>query len=176
MHEKTIKLNWKYRVILASFAGSIFVLALCLLDLTSGVTTRSVYELILEGVIFTIVYGFLFYFLTEKFIPGLKKNIKPELLGNEKIESKARANLFRGTGKIGGELFLTDKRLIFKSHKLNIRKAQTSIRFEEIQDIVKRKTFKIFNNGIRLTATDGKKYDFSIKNRDVWIEKLSKKK
>jgi len=39
---------------------------------------------------------------------------------------------------VGGKLFLTNKKLIFKSHKINVQKGQTSIEYHNIVDVIKK--------------------------------------
>jgi hypothetical protein len=111
----------------------------------------------------------------NKFSSKLGKNIKPELTQNEEIEIEGPANIFRGIEGVGGKLFLTNKKVIFKSHKLNIQKGQTDINYENIAELIKRKTAKLIENAIRIKTNDGKEFDFVVNEREKWIEKLNEK-
>ena len=176
MDKNSPKLNWKYIAILAFFAGLIFVLVLYFLDSLTGVQTKPLYELILEGLIFSLVYGLLFYLLTEKLVPALARSVKPKLLEEEKIEIESPASRSKGFEKVGGKLFLTNKRLVFKSHKLNIHREQINIEYDQIAEVVKQKISKVSDNGMRISIIKGKNYDFVVQDRDRWLEKLNGKR
>ena len=63
--------------------------------------------------------------------------------------------------------------MIFKSHKINIQKGQTDIEYSTIKEIVKRKTAKLIDNGIRIITDDGKEFDFVVNERDLWFDKIT---
>ncbi len=174
-----IKLNWKFRIISAILTGSLFVFILYLFDLFFDEKTLTVNGLIFQGVFFGIFVGIGFPYVSEKFgkrfASTLGKNIKPKLQENERIEIEGPANLFRGIEAVGGKLFLTNRKLIFKSHKLNIQKGQTDINYENIDEIIARKTAKLIDNGIRIKTKDAKEFDFVVYDREKWIEKLTEK-
>jgi hypothetical protein len=137
------------------------------------------YSHVLQGVCFGAFVGFGFPYLTGKFEPryvaSIGKSIKPDLAENEQIEVEGPANLFRGIEGVGGKLFLTNERLIFKSHKLNIQNGQTDIDYKHIAEVSGRKTANLNDNGIRIKTTDRKEYDFVVGDRDLWIERINEK-
>ncbi len=177
---KMIKMNWKYRVIFALLTGVFYTLMLWLFDYFSDENLYSTGSLIFQGVGFGMLFGIGFPYVSEKFAGKFSKNrgmkIEPELELNEEIEIEGPANLFRGIEGVGGKIFLTNKKLIFKSHKINVQKGQTNIEYSKIQEIVKRKTVKLIDNGIRITTDNGKKYDFVVNERDFWFEKINERK
>ena len=176
MHKELPKQNWKYISILALFAGVVFVIILYLLDKLTGFKTEPLYRLITEGIIFAVVYGLLFYLLTDKLIPILAKSVKPGLLEDEKIKIESPASFLKGFEKVGGKLFLTNKRLIFKAHILNIHRKQINFEFGQISEVEKRKISNAPDNGIRVTMASGENFDFVVQDRDKWLEKLHKMK
>ena len=174
-----VKLNWKFRIISAILTGTIFVFILYLFDLFFGEKTQTINGLIFQGVFFGIFMGIGFPYVIKKFgkkfTSKLEKNIKPRLVENEKIEVEGSANLFRGMEGVGGKIFLTNEKVIFKSHKINIQKGQTDIKYGSIFEIIKRKTARLIDNGMRIKTKDGKEFDFVLNERDTWIEKLNEK-
>ncbi|MEL7004614.1 MAG: hypothetical protein AAFN93_18045 [Bacteroidota bacterium] len=96
---------------------------------------------------FGIFFGFGYLFLMKKFTKKLMNKIDIEIDEEEEIQHEGPANLFRGVEGVGGKLLLTDKRLIFKSHQLNIQAGETRILLEDIQETSPRKTAKLFQNG-----------------------------
>ena len=179
MKSRILKLNWRYRILFAVLTGLSYSGMLYLFDFFSENKLHSTNSLIFQGIFFAIFFGLGFPYLIEKFggkfASKLGKNIIPELIENEQIENEGPANLFRGIEGVGGKLFLTNKKLIFKSHKLNIQTGQTNIDYSNIMDIVERKTAKIIDNGIRIKTTDGEEFDFVVNDRESWIEKLNEK-
>jgi len=174
-----IKLNWKFRIISAILTGLLFVGIMCLMDFWLNGELQSLNSYLFQGIFFGVFMGIGFPYVTEKFgkrfTSKIGKHIKPELQENEKIEIEGPANLFRGMEGVGGKIFLTDKKLIFKSHKINIQKGQTNIEYENINEIIERKTIKLIDNGIRIKTRDGKEFDFVVNERKNWIKKLNEK-
>ncbi|MCT4601996.1 MAG: GRAM domain-containing protein [Marinifilum sp.] len=174
-----IKINWKFRIIYSILIGLIYSGILCLMDYFIDNELQSVSRYIIQGVFFGIIMGFVFSYVvvSEKFGRRFTSifGIKPELSENEQIEIEGPANLFRGIEGVGGKIFLTNKKIIFKSHKLNIQKGQTNIEYQNIQEVLKRKTVKLIDNGIRIITKNGTEFDFVINEREKWLENLNEK-
>jgi len=176
---KMIKLNWKFRIVSAILTGLLFVGIMCLMDYLLGGEFQSMNSYLFQGIFFGIFMGIGLPYVTQKFgtkfTSKMGKNIKPELTQDENVEIEGPANLFRGMEGVGGKLFLTNKKVVFKSHKINIQKGQTDILYENITEIIKRKTAKIIDNGIRIKTNGGNEFDFVVNEREKWIEKLNEK-
>lgn len=84
------------------------------------------------------------------------------------------ANHFKGIEAVGGKLYLTNKRLVFKSHKINFQKHQLSINLSDILKVDKYKPFSIANNGLLIKTTDNKIEKFVVQKREAWVEQLCK--
>ena len=57
-------------------------------------------------------------------------------------------------------------------YKINIQKGQTNIEYKNIKEIIRRKTAKIIDNGIRIITNDNKEFDFVVNERELWFEKI----
>lgn len=173
------KQNWKFKIVSVVITGLLFAGIMSLMDYWLDGGFESALSYVFQGLFFGILMGLGFPYLMEKFggkfASKLGKNIKPELTPNELVEIEGPANLFRGIEGVGGKLFLTNKKVIFKSHKMNIQKGQTDIEYNAITEIIKRKTAKLIDNGIRIKTNDGKEFDFVVNERDKWIEKINEK-
>lgn len=170
------KLNLKQKITFALATGILYGIILMLLHYVFDLyTIRSV---LFQSVFFMILFGIGFPFVLEKMAPKLLSKVtNPEMDENENIVYEDGANLFRGTWvAVGGKLFLTNKRLIFNSHKYNFQNGETSIALSEIIEISKRKTSRIIDNGIRIVTKDNSKYDLVVNNRDEWLKQLKEKK
>ena len=173
------KMNWKSRIVFALGTAVTYSIILWLFDYFSEENQYSINSLLFQGIFFGIFFGIGFPYMNEKFGGKFYKtaglNIKPNLQSDEEIEIEGPGNLFRGLEGVGGKIFLTTTKLIFKSHKVNIQKGQTDIEYKNIKQIVKRKTTKLIDNGIRVLTKDGKKFDFVVNERDLWFEKINER-
>lgn len=98
-----------------------------------------------------------------------------ESMQNEQVYFDVFANLFRGIEAVGGKLKITDSKLVFKSHDLNIQAGTTEILIEQIVKIEKRNTLGIIPNGVSVITTNGTKYKFVLWNRSKIIDFISKR-
>jgi hypothetical protein len=98
--------------------------------------------------------------------------MKIQLLKNEVIIKKGPANHFKGLEGVGGALYLTNNRVIFKSHAFNIQRHTDIFPLDEIVDIGKRKSMGIIPNGIFIKMKDGRIEKFVVKNRSKWLAEI----
>lgn len=177
--QKIIKMSWRYRLLFAVGTAIIYTFTLWLFDYFSDDQLYSIKSLLFQGVFFGVFFGIGFPYINEKlagrFLDKVGATIQPDLETEETIEIQGPANLFRGYEGVGGKLFITNKKLIFKSHKINIQNGQTDIAYTNIKAIVKRKTAKLIDNGIRVITTDDKTYDLVVNERDLWLEKINER-
>ncbi|MGN7763380.1 GRAM domain-containing protein [Paenibacillus sp. 22594] len=80
------------------------------------------------------------------------------------------ANLFRGIEAVGGRLYITNERVIFKPHSFNIQSKPLEISIQEIVNIEKRNTLLVVPNGMRISIKNGQEHKFVIWNRAKLIE------
>lgn len=97
---------------------------------------------------------------------------QPDLSGEKVIVDKAAANLFRGIEGVGGRLTITNKRVIFNSHALNLQAGTTEILISDIASVSKRNTLGIVPNGMSITLKNGTVYKFVIGKRDMLIKTI----
>ena len=102
-----------------------------------------------------------------------------ELLPNEKVIKKDKANMQKGKETVGGQLILTQNRMIFEPHKLNIQKHTLIINLSEIKGISKCWTkflnvIPVYPNSICVELTNNNQYKMVCNNREMWIELIEK--
>jgi hypothetical protein len=169
-----IEFSWKQITFLVIFSTATYGLIVYLMG--SGESVRTIaFQAIIWGVLFNLFFVLLFPWFMKKLLGKRIDNIVPKLLENEKVEAEILASLFRKVEVVGGKIFFTNQRLIFKSHSLNFQKGQTNIEYIQIQNVEKRKTIKIVDNGIKITTKEGKQYSFLVNDRDVQIQKIKNK-
>ena len=173
---KTPKYNWKVKILSVILIGLLYGGIMSLIDYWTDGGFKSTIGYVIQGAFFGIFMGLGFpYFLKIFGTKFLGKNIKPLLLSDELVEIEGPANLFRGMEAVGGKLFLTNKKIIFKSHNINIQNGQTDIGYSDISGIIKRKTTKLINNGMKIKTTDGQEFDFVVNEREKWIQELNER-
>lgn len=175
MATKINQMTWVKRLSLFAVNAVFFMLLLFLTHYLMDGEPIPWISLIFQGVFFGLFMTIGFPYIFKKLGNNLGKSIHPELSPNEEIESEGPATLFRGAEAVGGKLFLTDQKLIFKSHSFNILTGQSAIPFESIAEVSSRKTAKLVDNGLRVSTHEGVTYDFVIEDRARWIEKLEEK-
>lgn len=139
-------------------------------------TTKDILISILTGLFAGAIAGFLFGWLMGKFESSkfVNKATKIELDTDEKLIFQTSANHFKGIEPVGGKLYLTDKRLIFKSHKLNIQNHELTINLSDITEVQKNKTLRLINNGLVIKTTQRmtEKFVVDLDEVDKWLSEL----
>ncbi|QOS77588.1 hypothetical protein JNUCC31_22860 [Paenibacillus sp. JNUCC31] len=89
------------------------------------------------------------------------------------VKERIPANLFRGIEAVGGRLNITNERILFNPHSINIQRKPLEIMIKDISKIEKRNTLKIVPNGIKITINNGQEYKFVVYKRSKLIELLN---
>ncbi|MEN8816210.1 MAG: GRAM domain-containing protein [Nonlabens sp.] len=146
-----------------------------IMTLFYGVTDEfSLTALLINFIPFVIIAGPLFATLMILFARYSFKKITITIPENETLIKEFGANLFRGKEGVGGKIALTDKSVLFKSHKINIQTGETVIKIEDIISYeVKNGLFNLLKNDVTLKTTE-KDYRFIIQGRDEFITELKK--
>ncbi|MCV9385465.1 GRAM domain-containing protein [Reichenbachiella ulvae] len=126
----------------------------------------------MNWILFGFLFGFGFLFFMQRMTTRLMNNIQIQLADDEIVRHEGGANLMKGIEAVGGKLVLTDQRLIFKSHQKNVQSGETQLPLTEIQEVIPRKTAKLFQNGMRVLNQAGEAFDFVVYEREVWLEKV----
>lgn len=132
--------------------------------------------LVVSTVIGGLFAGSVFAVAMQYSAKRLLKSIRIETTDNETILKEGGANHFKGKEGVGGKLVLTDRRLIFKSHKFNIQNHQESFDLAQVQKIQVTKTFGILENGLALELVNKETHKFIVDDPADWMEKISKKR
>ena len=130
-------------------------------------TTKSILTIILLGIMGGAITGILVY-LMEKFSKFTGSNVNIDIEADENVLFESPANHYKGVEAVGGKLFLTNKKLIFKSHKFNIQNHEFSISLDEIVKTNKYKNIGI-NNGLSILCRNGKTEKFVVEEPEKWI-------
>jgi hypothetical protein len=142
----------------------------------SHLTTKDVIISIISALIGGALSGLLFGWILALFVNAKlwTKGTKIDIDAGETILFDTGANHFKGAEAVGGKLYLTNKRLVFKSHKFNIQNHELSINLFEIDKVDRYKTLGLVNNGLSV-ATNGKTEKFVVQQIDEWLNQLAER-
>lgn len=96
-----------------------------------------------------------------------------DLGDGERLLRQTGVSLQRGIEAVGGQLFLTSRRLIFEAHRFNVQTGRTVIRLADIEAVWKTWT-RLFSliplvpNALAV-ATPDKTHRFIMFGRDEWV-------
>ncbi|MGP5090569.1 GRAM domain-containing protein [Brachybacterium tyrofermentans] len=97
-----------------------------------------------------------------------------ELEPGEQPLKSGGANMQRGAESVGGKLFLTTTRLMFRPHALNLQTAPAQIELGAVVGLAAAWT-KVFGkvpllkNSLAVTLADGTRQSFVVTGRAAWI-------
>jgi hypothetical protein len=130
----------------------------------------SIFSSLFGGLLSGLLYGW----LTDKVLVNsiFTKPPKFNLHTGETIIFQTGANHFKHLEAVGGQLCLTDKRLIFKSHNLNIQNHELTIDLEDIKSIDTFKPLWLTNNGIVIKTDNPTVEKFVVEKREKWKKTL----
>lgn len=102
--------------------------------------------------------------------------MKIELKPGETLLREGLANLFRGIEAVGGKLFLTDRRLYFQSHAINVQAGATEIPLSDIRGARAEWTrflgIPLAPNGLYVDTHSGHEYRFVVYRRRAWMSAI----
>ena len=141
---------------------------------TDHYTSKEIFKAVVSGLIAGLISGFLFGWFTGIFSKSkfVNQTAKIDLDPNETILFHTPANHFKGLEGVGGKLYLTNWRLVFQSHKLNIQNHQLSINLMDIQSVNRYKTLGLVNNGLTIVTTNTTE-KFVVEQVNQWIKQLA---
>ncbi len=140
-----------------------------------SLTAKEVIKSVLTGLFSGAISGLLFGWLIGVFIQSnfVRQTTKIQLDEDETILFETGANHFTGVEGVGGKMYLTNKRLVFKSHKLNVQNHELSLNLTDIENVQAYKTLGLVNNGLAVTTTNNTIEKFVVDQRSEWLEQLS---
>ncbi len=127
---------------------------------------------ILFGFFWFWIWSFLFQLFFLKKTKETAKEIEKEAHG--KIYYQGLANHFVGMESVGGSLFITKDKLIFKSHSFNIHNHSIEILLKNINEVKTYNTLGIIPNGLKIIQKE--KTDKFVVNSRTEIMKILNKK
>jgi hypothetical protein len=137
-------------------------------------TSKEIIKAVVSGLIAGLISGFLFGWLMGLFSKSkfVQETTKIQLDPNETMLFHTPANHFKGMEGVGGKLYLTNRRLVFQSHKLNIQNHQLSINVSDIRNADRYKPSGIINNGLTIIRNNDTTEKFVVEEADEWVKQI----
>ncbi len=106
-----------------------------------------------------------------------RRNPITVLSSGEVIVKRGAANLQRNAETVGGFLYLTDRRLIFESHKVNIQRGVTEVNLRNISGITTGWTkflglIPVSPNALLVKIQNGTEYRLTLWGKNSWNEAI----
>jgi len=127
-------------------------------------------------IIFSVLAGLAFAFFMKYLASKLGKSITIDLDSNEKAVKEGGANQLIKFEGVGGKMVLTDRRLIFKSHKVNVQNHQEVFDLSQIKSLKESKTFNLLKNRLTVETSNGASHTFIVDSPGEWIQAIQEKK
>ncbi|HJB11566.1 MAG TPA: hypothetical protein H9786_13755 [Candidatus Brachybacterium merdavium] len=101
-------------------------------------------------------------------------SLEQHLAPGEQVLHQGRANMQRGLETVGGQLVLTEQRLLFLPHALNLQSHVSEIPLDRVSGVRKAWTkflgaIPLAPNSLEIAAADGHSYSFVVTGRARWI-------
>jgi hypothetical protein len=127
-----------------------------------------------SAVVMGSVGGLLFGVLMGAFAGYQRKKFQVEThsFPGEDLVKQGGANHFRNLEGVGGWMYLTDQRLLFRSHSMNIQRHELSIPLREISEVKPCMTFGLIPNGLEIRTADEQREKFVVEDRRDWAKKI----
>lgn len=134
-------------------------------------SVRSVFFTVISGLAGGLVAGFLFGWILGAFINSkqVEQSTQIKTEDDETILFGSQANHLRGIEAVGGKLYLTNKRLVFKSHNFNFKNEMLSIPRSDIVSLGSFKSLGFISNGLSVTLRDQKTEKFIVDRPQDWM-------
>jgi hypothetical protein len=124
------------------------------------------------GLILGLVFTWSMEYMAKRFL----KRVEVQIGQDEIVVREAGANYFRGVEGVGGKLVLTNRRLIFKSHKSNIQNHQWDFDLSQIEKIDAARTWNLFKNGLMVLLAGNETHKFVVAEPDEWANVITRQK
>jgi hypothetical protein len=104
--------------------------------------------------------------------------MKTALRSGEKIIKQGAANLQKNVETVGGKLYLTNKRLVFEAHKINVQGAPSEVEIAGIQSSEPSWTkflgfLPLFPNSLSVYTKQGQEYRYALFGRSAWAAAIA---
>ena len=132
-----------------------------------------------SSMLFSGVFGGFFFGLSMAAFSSYQRRRfaaeRPGFPGEEVIHEGPANHFFHGEG-VGGWLYLTSRRLFFRSHRINLQPHETDLLLADISSSTPALTAGIIPNGLSVSTVSGSVERFVVEGRKQWSEAIANAK
>ena len=137
-----------------------------------GITIRTILTAVVSGLLFGLLFSGLMRYWSKRML----KKVVVLIDEDEQVIKEAGANHFKGVEGVGGKLVLTNRRLIFKSHKYNVQNHQEDFSLERMLNLRTQKLLTVYENVIVLQVDDASTHKFVVDEPEDWVKRIGNQK
>lgn len=123
---------------------------------------------IAAGVLFGVTFAWLMRTFAQRQTSRFHTQ-RPDF-GPETVAVEGPANHFKGLEGVGGYLWVTEVRVHFSSHSMNIQNHSWSTLLSDVVEVRAVKTFGLIDNGLSISLRSGENHRFVVNNSIRWAE------
>lgn len=127
------------------------------------------------GISAGLVAGLLFGVIMAVFVGWQKRRFqteRPDFTGEQLLWEGPANHFLRGEG-VGGWLYLTTRRLLFRSHAFNIQRHETDLPLVDIAEASPVLTAGFIPNGLLVCTRSGRRERFVVEQRQRWSAEIT---
>lgn len=126
------------------------------------------------GIKITLIVGLLFGLAMASFMVYQRRSfsIQRQEFLEDGLIYEGPANHFVNYESVGGWLFLTQHKVIFRSHNYNIQSHELFLMLDELEQIQVLRTLKIISNRLRLINKSGRAEEFIVESPGKWRDQI----
>jgi len=127
------------------------------------------------GLLLAAGSGFLFGIAMAAFASYQRRRFaaQRQAFTDEQVLYKGPANHFFNGKSVGGWIYLTPRRLLFRSHAINLQPHELSIDLSDISEALPVLTAKIIPNGLRIVTRSGRDERFVVEGHRRWCDEIT---
>lgn len=164
---------------LGLFAGGITIALLLevvnvyILRLEPEILHKVIFKVLFMGVFFAIAMPHINRLLSKLYSTKIEY---PSFQNDELLENQGPVRYKLSLRKFdNGEIFITNKSLVYKSKENNIKTSEFRIDLNNIDKVIKKKLHLFVDQGIQIKQIDGKEFEFAVNNAETWIQEIEKR-
>jgi|GEM_PF-2484673 len=100
-----------------------------------------------------------------------RKVVETSSTNSDIIYSGAANHFLNGEG-VGGGLYLTNGKILFRSHKLNIQNHELALNLADIAEVRFYNTLGLIPNGLEVITANGRVEKFVVYKRKIWKQQI----
>ncbi|HKJ34900.1 MAG TPA: GRAM domain-containing protein [Balneolales bacterium] len=126
-------------------------------------------QAIISGLLSGFIWIVFLRLMSRLLYNSIKKKVYFRPRSNEELIFESPANHFKNKEAVGGLLSITNERIVFQSHDLNLQNHKWEISTSDIKKLTERKTWGIIPNGLTIETSKNAIEKFVVDEPDKWV-------